>query len=115
MSEKNYKSYFEEAIKCHHNEIAYYFKDKLNIEEEEEEEIEGDNQTYLDFYDNILNCSFQYHNYEFFPKKFNDKYILYLLVKSHYSNLVKLLFKVKGDKLQNILNLKFTVFNVFNL
>ena len=48
-----YEKCFVEAVKCHHNDIANYFKDNFILEK--------------DVNENIFTCCFRYYNYEYFP------------------------------------------------
>ena len=49
----SYEKCFVEAVKCHHNDIANYFKDNFILEK--------------DVNENIFTCCFRYYNYEHFP------------------------------------------------
>ena len=64
------------AIKCHHNDVAIYFKDNF---------IHDDTK--------VIGCAFKNFNFHLFPNDFNDKYILFYLVDSNYLSLAKLYLK----------------------
>lgn len=72
----NYHSCFHEAIKCHHNDIANYFKNLFN----EKEKID---------YKPI----FKYYNINQIPNEFGDSINFYYLCKYNYSKLVELYIK----------------------
>ncbi|KAK8841994.1 hypothetical protein M9Y10_026207 [Tritrichomonas musculus] len=93
-----------ESIKCHHNEIAEYIQsylineDKNEIVNEKETKLKDGYEIKL--FENDLNrtaisAAFCSYNFAFFPKSFDDKYILFHLCKYNYIYLVKLLLKSK--------------------
>lgn len=76
---------FDEAIKCHNNEIAHYIKDVLM------------NSEYMN-YKQIL----KYYNYDQIPDEFNDNSIFYNLCRYNYTTLVDLYLKPKRESLTDI-------------
>ncbi|KAK8837312.1 hypothetical protein M9Y10_036744 [Tritrichomonas musculus] len=82
----SYKSCYEEAIKCHHNDIARYIENNflnLNIKNEKENF----------FYKNPVSFGFRYHNFNFMQDEFDDKLIFNYLCYYDYFNLVKILLE----------------------
>ena len=80
------KTYLEEAIKCHHNNIAnYIINNYINDQKSENDEIESN------FFDNFITFAFHYKNYEFYPTDYENKNIYFYLCRYNYLELVKLL------------------------
>ena len=75
LSQNVYEKCLVESIKCHHNEFASYFDDKL-IECEKSES----------FFDSV----FHYHNYLYFPEDFTLKYVFFYLCFYNYTEIVDL-------------------------
>ncbi|KAK8837042.1 hypothetical protein M9Y10_037088 [Tritrichomonas musculus] len=72
--DSTFKQCYNEAVKCHHNEIANYISDNF---------LKADS-----FF-----CGLHNHNYEFFPNNISNDLIFSYLCKYDYVPLVKLLFK----------------------
>ena len=83
--DKTFKECFIESIKCHHNGIAHYIKDKLL-----------DKKVFND--ESVIKASIQYCNYEFFPTDFNQEIVFDYLCEYNYLHLVELLLKTEGNK-----------------
>ena len=94
----------KEAIKCHHNEVAYYILNSFVNQKTNNLNIENN------FDKNIYAYAFQYFNFEFFPNDQNYKFILYYACKFNYFNLVELLMKGKNVNLNIPLILKKIIF-----
>ena len=67
----------KEAIKCHHNEIANYFLNKFGN----------------DRFDNLFECGFNYHNYNWFPNNCEESYLPNMIRYDHIK-LVEFLFEL---------------------
>ena len=78
----SYQEYYNEAIKCHHNNIAVYLKGNLMDENNINENSISEN-------------IFKSRNYTFFPMNYNDKQIAKFLCKYNYVKLVKILLETK--------------------
>ena len=76
VPEYNYKNCYEEAIKCHHNEIAAYFENFIDLRQ----------QSIKSFY-------FKYWNYSFFPNNLNDIYSISYLCEYGHSTLVNFILQ----------------------
>ena len=79
---------YKEAIKCHHNEIADYFKINYLLDQVNDKEI----------IELCLKCS----NYLMLPEKFEEKPIFYDLYDNKYIKLVDLLTDSKSEKAKAI-------------
>lgn len=90
---------FNEAIKCHHNEIAQYIMDNYLTEEKINFYAEKD------FDNNYINNVIRYHNYHFFPNNFNscNKFIAFYLMKNNYFELFNILFTANALKINTII------------
>ena len=81
---------FNESIKSHHNEIAYYFLNNyIN-----ENEFENENKT--NYEQNYIENIFHYYTYEFFPDDFTNPFIFDYLCKYNYIKMVKFLLLSKS-------------------
>ena len=80
QQKNSYQEYYNEAIKCHHNNIAVYIKENLM----DEKDI---NET------SISEKIFKSRNYTFFPMNYNEKHIVKFLCKYNYVKLVKILIE----------------------
>lgn len=81
-ADKIYHECYFEAIKCHHNEIAEYIKEKLLKKESEN-----------NFKEKATECYFRYFSFPYIPVDFNNKIIILYLCEYDYFPLVKLLLK----------------------
>ncbi|KAK8848020.1 hypothetical protein M9Y10_019073 [Tritrichomonas musculus] len=70
-----------EAIKCHHNDIAYYIQSNLLDFNDSNSQIIGEK---------IVNCSIKYHNYSFFPDYLNNQYVFYSFLSNFFNAKEKL-------------------------
>ena len=91
---------FEESIKCHHNEIAYYFQTNFLTEKTD----------FPNYNENPLLYCFRFRNYEFFPTDFENKFINFYLSQYDYINLVQLLLKEKRIELNDTIVKYFNFF-----
>ena len=87
--DESYEKCLEEAIKCHHNDIANYIQNYLLDEKVEKSNLENVYEKNMYYY-----C-FRYYNYSFFPNDFNNHYIIYYLCDFGYYSLVKLYLNEK--------------------
>ena len=89
-----YKSYYNESIKCHHNDIANFFQSEFIANEEEEE----DENNFVE------NCFINY-NFEFIPNELtlNIESILELACQYDYVSIVKILLETNKIDLKNFL------------
>ena len=88
-----YEIVLEEAIKCHHNEVANFFDNKFINKKIKNLSIEGN------FDKNIYAYGFLYCNYAFFPSDVNYKYFFYYACKYNYIMIVEFLLKNKSINL----------------
>lgn len=88
LDDKTYKVYIEEAIKCHHNDIATYFLDNFANQEKEIENIE-------DNFDNtVLSYSFHYYNIDYISRYYeHSNFLFFYACKYNYANLYNILIK----------------------
>lgn len=77
----SYEKCLKKAVKCHHNDIAYYIENNL---------ISGDD---LKIYENVVDYSIHYHNFEFFPDDLNLTSIILYFAKYNYLAMIKFFFK----------------------
>lgn len=83
----NFVKCFEEAIKCHHNDVANYIQNCL-----------GDSDTM----GTLMNAyGFKYFNFSFFPTELNEKIFDYFC-KFNYIDIVKSLLNDKKELFQKI-------------
>ena len=93
-SKQIYESCFLESIKCHHNNIAKYFRDTFLLMKNEDQMNESTFDTILTHY-----------NYEFFPHNFGKNIIFASLFEYGYLKLVDLYLKAKENLIkQNKIN-----------
>ena len=76
----------EEAIKCHHNEIANYIMDALLDVKMKDE-----------FYENTIECSFRYYNYAFFPQDLHNNKLFFYINKYNYNSILNHYINEKGE------------------
>lgn len=69
---------FKEAIKCHHDEIAYFIQSSFLSEKDMSNSIEND------YNENIYSYAFQYYNFEYFPIDFQNKFIFHYACQYDY-------------------------------
>lgn len=81
--DKSYQECLEEAIKCHHNEIAQYIQDNFL----------NDQKIKNDFNKSVLGMSFNYLNYSFLPNEFDSNIIFYYFCRYGYVDFVNDLLK----------------------
>lgn len=74
---ESYENCFNEAVKCFHNDLAKYIKDKYL----QDTIIDMNNYLFLSF-----------NNYNYFPDSFKTESILIYMCQLNYINLVKLVF-----------------------
>lgn len=74
-----YEPYFEEAVKCHHNEIANYIKENLITRENGPE---------------LFKFAYIYHNYHFFSEVHNDDFNKYYVLFDYF-RILEILLKTK--------------------
>ena len=89
----------KEAIKCHHNEIANYFKNNFNFQKNEN----FDDESIVDFI-------FRYCNYSYFPDDFKQNNAFYYLCRYNYSTLVNLFIDENKNDLESKIIQKHNVF-----
>ena len=100
----NYQQILEESIKCHHNEITYYFLDNYIIEPEK----------IRNFQNNIFAYCFHYHNYEFMPIDINQcPYIPYYIFQYEYDSMIHFLLQNQGIDLNNKIVLNSNILRYF--
>lgn len=93
-NDKSYEKCLEEAIKCHHNNIAVYIQSNLLNERIESNNLQNN------FNKNSISYCFHYLNFELFPEAFDNKYIFYYACRYGFLNLVEFLYE------NNEINLK---------
>ena len=81
----SYQKCFQESIKCYHNDIASYIKDRYLTESIE-----------------LLNCSLKSHNYEFIDENSIDKSSLFNLCSYYYPSIVKMLVNDIGNEINDL-------------
>ena len=101
---KNPQIILEEAIKCHHNDIADYMINNMLNEENEIFSI-GRN-----FSKNIYLYGFKYINYNYFPKDLNHKFIFFYLCQYDYLTLVQLFVKYKNIDIKDTIIFKLLLY-----
>lgn len=100
----SYQKVIEESIKCHHNEITYYFLDNYIIEQEK----------IRNFQNNIYAYCFHYHNYEFMPIDINQCiYIPYYIFQYEYDSMIHFLLQNQGIDLNNKIVLNSNILRYF--
>lgn len=77
----SYEKCLKKAVKCHHNDIAYYIENNL---------ISGDD---LKIYENVVDYSIHYHTFEFFSDDLNLTSIILYFAKYNYLAMIKFFFK----------------------
>lgn len=88
--EISYMDCFNESIKCHHNNIAHYFRDNF-IDDDKYEKVNK-----FEYTQNYLENIFHYYNYEFFPDDFSNPFIFDYLCKYNYIEMVKIMLNAKS-------------------
>ncbi|KAK8871663.1 hypothetical protein M9Y10_007401 [Tritrichomonas musculus] len=95
--DKTYFKCLEEAIKCHHNNIANYIQSNLLNQKMDDENCQKK------FNENSIAFCFHYYNYACLPivdDFINNDFTLFYLCKYNYFNLVTLFVEIKGLKLK---------------
>lgn len=87
----SYEKCLKKAVKCHHNDIAYYIENNL---------ISGDD---LKIYENVVDYSIRYHNFEFFPDDLNLTSIILYFAKYNHLAMIKFFFKYRKYNMQIVL------------
>ena len=88
--DKTYEKCLKESVKCHHNDIANYIKEKY-VKEEEVNYFKGKR-----FNVNVLIVyAFYYYNYNYFPKGLHNHFCMSYLCQYDYYELIELLLKMK--------------------
>ena len=85
----SYVKCFEEAIKCHHNNLAIYIYDNLMIQNIDKKH---------EYDEKVIEFSLKYTNYNFFPKDLTNivkNNTFFYLCYFDYLNIVKDLLKIK--------------------
>ena len=82
--DNSFDEVLKESIKCHHNEITDYIID--NLLDKNIEKIYIENK----FIKNIFYYCFCYQNYQYFPKKIDNKFFYFYLCMFDYFELVKI-------------------------
>ena len=90
LSEDYFEEILFESIKCHHNSISNYIIFNLITEKH----LKYNNENV--YVRNLYRCSFEYHNYCFFPKNIKYKFMLFYLCEFDYYSLVKLFLLQKN-------------------
>ena len=104
--DETYIECFQEAIKCHHNDIANYILDNLM---QQNIKLTDDN-----FIKNQFSFGFHYHNYEFIQKCDNFQFIFYYACLYDYLSIIKLLLKNKMvDLKQKVIQLIFFIYGIY--
>ena len=85
-----YFEVFNEAIKCHHNEVARYIEDNLINEKMMNKTIWNNKTKYSEL---IFGNIFKYYNYSFFPTNHYQNYAFYYFYKYGYHTIVNLLIQ----------------------
>ena len=93
---KMYEKCFEEAIKCHHNEIANYFENVYTVDLSNEKVVE---------------FIFRYYNYSYFPIDFSHNYEFFYLCKYSYFTIVKLFLEIKKNYIKSMIIQTLKFFN----
>ena len=91
LEDTSYKKYLEEAIKCHHNDVANYFFDNFTDQDRERKEVEDN------FGNNMLSYSYHYYNFNFLSNFVDNKFIFYYACKYNYVRLYEILLETKPD------------------
>lgn len=79
---ESFENCFNEAVKCHHNDLAIYIKDVLMNEEK------------IDY----KNC-FKYCNFRLIPDELKNNSIFYYLCHYNYSKLVELYLEERQENI----------------
>ena len=96
----------QEAIKCHHNDIANYILDNLM---QQNIKLCDDN-----FLKNKFSFGFHYHNYEFIQNCDNFQFIFYYACLYDYLSIIKLLLENKMiDLKQKVVQLIFFIYRMY--
>lgn len=102
--DKSFEKCMEEAIKCHHNELAFYIESKYLNETDKENNIANN------FDNNVYSYSFHYYNFKFLPTELNDSFAFkYACLYDHLIVVKNILKKkrVEFDRLFVFLTKKF--------
>ena len=94
---RNHQKCIEEAIKCHHNEIANYIQDNEKKFDDYSDSYNDSNSEYD--YECKIDVPFgiRYYNFEFIHENFfSEKSSFYILCKFGYFSLAKLYLESKG-------------------
>lgn len=87
--DRTYERCYEEAIKCHHNDIAYFIE--CNYLNKSNEIYNLENRYNI----NALNYGFRYYNFCYFANKIKNRFVFYYACQYGYYTLVDLLIKAK--------------------
>ena len=85
---KSYDQCLIEYIKCHHNDIANYFKYNFDIKDNEE----------------ILSSVYQFYNYFYFPNELKNDFDFFNLCSYNYSELVNFRMTIKEQEIKSDIN-----------
>ena len=93
---ESYDEYLEEAIKCHHNEIANYIQNNLmKTFDDFDDFLSFGNVSEIAFDKEVTSYAFRDCNYEFLPEKPDNPFLFSYACKYNYLNLVKLFLKTR--------------------
>ncbi|KAK8866974.1 hypothetical protein M9Y10_009943 [Tritrichomonas musculus] len=87
-SDESYEECMKEAIKCHHNEIANYIKEKLLPKKESAKEGEEPKISRA-MRQNIYSSAIRYYNYAFFENYFNNNLCFIRFCQYDYFKIVE--------------------------
>ena len=83
---KDIKNCLIESIKCHHNNIANYFRDNYCIETHFQIDMKN-------MFLNYINSAFKFYNFEFLPDELNYDFDFFYACRYNYVKLVDLFLK----------------------
>lgn len=95
----------EEAIRCHHNDVARYILSYLVDRKVVLANIKNN------FMENVFSYAFHYHNFEFIPTKFEDKFAFYYFCYYGYFHLVEIYTRIKKVDLNSKIHVSFKIKN----
>ena len=96
----SYEKCLEEAIKCHHNDIAEYIKENYIFKPNKQ----------LALYRDVIELSFKYNNYFFYPEKFDTNEIFSFLYENNYNEAVDVFIDDRYDDIEEIIILKKAIY-----
>ena len=94
-SDNTYQECLEESIKCHHNELAFYFINNF-IDE---------NDFHSNYKKNEIYYGFHYYNFEFIPIELKERFFFYYAIEHDYFKLFEYLLKnIEGLNINESIN-----------